>query len=358
MRSAPFLFLFVLVIATLTVSEAVLADSGAMIDQGDQPVQVFIMLGQSNMLGFGKVGPRDQQGTLEYLIHNEDKYTHLLDAEKNWAKRQDVRYVQLMHRNGNMSTLRNEWLTIKGNVGPEVQFGHVVGNALDEPVLLLKSCIGNRSLGWDLLPPGSAQFEFEEKVYAGYKESPLSWDKGTDPVPINWYAGKQYDDDITNAKKILANIGDYYPGASNYEVAGFVWWQGHKDQNAAHASRYEQNLVHLINTLRKDFSAPEAKFVMATIAFGGDQLAGHGLTVANAQLAVSGERGNYSRFKGNVKTVDARPFWRDKSVSPSGAGHHYNHNAETYLDVGNALGQAMVELLDEGATIKGAPSPD
>jgi len=28
-----------------------------------------------------------------------------------------------------------------------------------------------------------------------------------------------------------------------YEVAGFVWWQGHKDQNAGHASRYEFNLV-------------------------------------------------------------------------------------------------------------------
>jgi hypothetical protein len=27
------------------------------------------------------------------------------------------------------------------------------------------------------------------------------------------------------------------------EIAGFVWWQGHKDGNPAHASRYEQNLV-------------------------------------------------------------------------------------------------------------------
>ncbi|MCA9216372.1 MAG: hypothetical protein KDB27_25060 [Planctomycetales bacterium] len=248
-----------------------------------------------------------------------------------------------------MSTLRNEWLTIKGNIGPELQFGHVVGHTLDEPVLILKSCIGNRSLGWDLLPPGSEQFEFEGKIYAGYKESPLSWDKGTEPEPINWYAGKQYDDDIANAKKILANLGEYYPGykGQGYEVAGFVWWQGHKDQNAAHASRYEQNLVHLIKTLRKDFDAPRAKFVLATIAFEGEKLSGHGLTVANAQLAVSGERGKYPEFKGNVQAVDARPFWRDKSVSPSGAGYHYNHNAETYMEVGNALGQAMVQLLNE-----------
>ena len=107
---------------------------------------------------------------------------------------------------------------------------------MDEPVLLLKSCIGNRSLGWDLLPPGSESFEFDGKIYAGYKESPLSWDKGTEPKPIKWYAGKQYDDDIGNAKKILANIGEYYSGASEYKIAGFVWWQGHKDQNATHRS--------------------------------------------------------------------------------------------------------------------------
>ena len=29
-----------------------------------------------------------------------------------------------------------------------------------------------------------------------------------------------------------------------------------------------------------------------------------------------------------------------------GAGYHYNHNAETYMEVGNALGRAMAELLE------------
>ncbi len=313
----------------------------------DKPVKVFILLGQSNMLGFGKVGPDEKKGTLEYLTGKEGKYPHLVDDQGNWTQRKDVRYVQVMHRNGKMSTLRNEWLTVKGNVGPELQFGHIMGHVLDEPVLVLKSCIGNRSLGWDLLPPGSKQFEFEGKIYAAYKESPLSWDKGAKPEPIKWYAGKQYDDDIGNAKKVMENIGEYYPGAKSCEVAGFVWWQGHKDQNPAHAGRYEQNLVHLIKTLRKDFNAPDAKFVLATIAFGGWDLKGHGLTVANAQLAVSGEKGKYPEFVGNVKTVEARDFWRDKSVSPTGAGYHYNHNAETHIEVGNALGWAMAELLNK-----------
>lgn len=313
----------------------------------DKPVKVFILMGQSNMLGFGKVGPEEKNGTLEYLTKKKGKYAHLLDDQGNWTQRKDVRYVQVMHRRGSMATLRNEWLTVKGNVGPELQFGHIMGHVLDEPVLVLKSCIGNRSLGWDLLPPGSKQFEYEGRVYAGYKDTPSSWVKGGEKKKVNWYAGKQYDDDIANAKKVLAEIGKYYPGAKSYEVAGFVWWQGHKDQNPAHASRYEQNLVHLIKTLRKDFNAPNAKFVLATIAFGGWDLKGPGLTIANAQLAVSGDKGKYPEFVGNVKTIEARDFWRDKSVSPSGAGYHYNHNAETYMEVGNALGWAMADLLDK-----------
>ena len=32
-----------------------------------KPVKVFILLGQSNMLGMGDVGPETKNGTLEYL---------------------------------------------------------------------------------------------------------------------------------------------------------------------------------------------------------------------------------------------------------------------------------------------------
>lgn len=313
----------------------------------DQPVQVFILMGQSNMFGFGRVGPADQRGTLAHAVHAENKYPHLVDDQGDWTERRDVRYVQVMHRRDKMNLVRNEWLTVRGrHIGPELQFGHIMGHTLDAPVLVLKTCIGNRSLGWDLLPPGSERFEHDGKVYAGYKDSPPSWQKGTEPEPIGWYAGKQYDDDVANAKRILADLGNYYPGATDYEVAGFVWWQGHKDRNPAHAGRYEQNLVRLIKALRNDFDAPDAKFTLATIAFGGEKLDGHGLTIANAQLAVSGDIGRYPEFQGNVKTIDARPFWRDKSVSPSGAGYHYNHNAQTYIDVGHALGWAMADLLE------------
>ena len=105
--------------------------------------------------------------------------------------------------------------------------------------------------------------------------------------------------------------------------------------------------MRLIKSLRNEFKAPDAPFVIATIAYDGLALKGPGLTVANTQLAVSGESGKYPEFADNVKTVEVRSFWRDKEVSPNGQGHHYNHNAETYTEVGNAIGQAMAELSAE-----------
>ena len=104
--------------------------------------------------------------------------------------------------------------------------------------------------------------------------------------------------------------------------------------------------MHLITTLRKDFDAPNAKFVLATIVFEGDKLSGPGLTIAEAQLAVDGDNGKHPEFKSNVKTIDARPLWRDANVSPVNQGFHYNHNAETYYEVGDREGRAMAQLLE------------
>ncbi|MHC4877853.1 MAG: sialate O-acetylesterase [Planctomycetota bacterium] len=359
--TTAFRFTLLLTIAFSSLRPALAIDKQELLDPdgkpaaADKPVKVFILLGQSNMLGFGRIDPEDQNGTLSRLVRQQKMYPHLIDDDGNWTERKDVRNVHVMDKRGAGLTeftvfqdMKNEWLTVKrGHIGPELQFGHIMGHLHDEPVLILKACIGNRSLGWDLLPPGSKRFVFDGRTYAGYQDKAPSWIEGEEKQEVRWYAGRQYDADTGHAKEVLKNLEKYYPGynGQGYEITGFVFWQGHKDQNPAHASRYEQNLVHFIKTLRKDFEAPEAKFVLATIAFGGKELSGPGLTIANAQLAVSGETGRYPEFAGNVKAIDARPFWKAKDVSPTGAGYHYNHNAETYMEVGNALGWAMAELL-------------
>ena len=304
-----------------------------------KPVQVFIMMGQSNMVGLGKTGPESANGSLEFYCKTEKKYPYLIDDAGKWTVRKDVRCAMVTcdHQTG--------WLEpgfgAKDSIGPELGFGHVVGHAIDAPVILIKACIGNRSLGWDLLPPGSERFEEGGTMYAGYKDPQSKWPKGTEPQESGWYAGKQYDDDTANAKVALADLDTYYPGGKKYEIAGFVFWQGEKDGgDAVHASRYEKNLVQFIKQLRKDFNAPNAKFVLATLGEAKKGSGGNGGAILDAHLAVDGKDGKHSEFKGNVATVYSNP------LSNGGGGNsHYGGNAGTYMNVGEAMGKAMVDLL-------------
>jgi hypothetical protein len=315
-----------------------------------KPVQVFILMGQSNMVGMGKISAEAKgkhggaEGSLEAAVKEKKKYSYLVDASGNWTERKDVRFVRVMQsKSGSMQLFNNEAMTVKTckTIGPEFGIAHEIGDAIDAPVMILKSCIGNRSLGWDLLPPGSERFEADGKIYAGYKDSPDSWAKGTEPKAIAWYAGKQYDDDVSYAKSVLADLNKYYPGAAKYEVAGFFYWQGEKDcGNAVHSQRYEQNLVKLINQLRKDFDAPNAKFVLATLGEAKKGIEGNEGKVLEAQLAVDGSSGKHPEFKGNVATVYSNP------MAQGGSGNgHYGGNAEVYMDVGEAMGKSMIELL-------------
>ena len=300
-----------------------------------KPVQVFILLGQSNMLGFGKVA-----GSLEAAT-KEGKYPYLVDDAGAWTTRKDVRNVRVM----NFKDYTNDWMSPSnaGKIGPELGIGYALGEAIDAPVMILKSCIGNRSLGWDLLPPGSEPYESGGKTIPGYRGTPSNPAGNGEKVQGEWYAGKQYDDDIDSAKKVLENLDKYYPGAKSYEIAGFVFWQGDKDtRNADHAKRYEVNLVQFIKALRKEFEAPGAKFVCATLGQTKKGSGGSGGDVLNAQMAVDGESGKYPDFKGNVASVYSHPLSKGGS-----SGGHYGGNAETYQNIGEALGRAMVGLFKQ-----------
>lgn len=368
-----------------------------------QPVQVYILLGQSNMLGFGKIGSADKPGSLTHAVKEKKLYSYLVDDAGKWTERQDVRNVRVMGSGtGGMRLFNNEWMTIKGRtIGPEIGIGHHVGHVTDAPVMMLKSCIGNRALGWDLLPPGSEGFEFTDAkgvtwIHPGYKGTPERWKKGTEPKKIKWYAGMQYDGDISRAKKVLSELDKYYPGvkktkvdtakvevlktqiaakedfarrarftreglrkhkaevaairkelaslqaaANGYEIAGFFWWQGDRDsRSAALSSRYEKNLVHLIKRLRQDFNAPGAKFVCASLGQTKKGSTDGGGKILEAMHSVDGKSGKYPEFKGNVAAVYSHPLSKGSS-----SGSHYGGDAETYMNVGEAMGKAMVELM-------------
>ena len=317
-----------------------------------KPVKVFILLGQSNMIGYGQIDPDTLHGTLSNYVRKQKKYPYTLDDAGNWAVRNDVWAVNLL------AGVRQGRLTVGfGNgtsrIGVEYQFGQVMGYSLDEEVLIIKASMGNRSISWDILPPGSQRFDYNGRTYAGYGDSTPSWPIGAsqrviDSLKVQWYAGLQYDEFIRSVKGVLSNLPKYFPEYKNqgYEVSGFVWWQGDKDASGEpQASRYEFNLVNLIHALRKEFQAPAAKVVVGTYVKGGWNQSVTNLEVVNGQLAVSGERGKYPEFVGNVMTVDGRDFYRDKSISPSGQDYHENWNAETYILLGDAMGKAMASLL-------------
>ncbi len=295
-----------------------------------KPVQVFIIMGQSNTLEMGNVNDG-----LKGL------YPYLADDAGNWTTRKDVRNVSVMVGKG---VYRNDWLTMSGNkIGIEIGIGHCLGNAIDAPVMVLKSSIGNRSLGWDLLPPSIETWEYNGEKQPGYREM---YKSKNDKTIVKWegegwYAGKQYDDDVANAQQILKDLSTHYPDAKDYEVAGFLWWQGDKDmRNPAHVNNYEKHLVALIKSLRKDFEAPNAAFVTASLGQTSedDTSSGHG-NILQAMKSVSS--GKYSGELGdNIGFVYTNPLSKGSSSSA-----HYGGNAETYMNVGEAMGREMVGLL-------------
>jgi hypothetical protein len=301
-----------------------------------QPVKVYILMGQSNMLGFGKPGPLQEAA-------KAGTYPYLVDEAGEWTVRKDVRNVRVMcSGNSPAKDHINDWMTIQGNIGPEIGIGHFVGHVTDAPVMILKSCIGNRSLGWDLLPPGTEAWEHGGKVQPGYRGTPdePQGDTGGD-MSKGWYAGCQYDGDVSAAKAVLENLDKYYPGATEYEVAGFFWWQGDKDmRNAAHFETYEKNLIQLIKALRKDFNAPNAKFVTASLGQTKKGSQGGDGKILEAMEAVANSED--PELEGKVAFVYTNPL--SKGGSSSG---HYSGNPETYMNVGEAMGKAMVELLVE-----------
>ncbi len=329
----------------------------------NKPVKVYIMSGQSNMVGFGtRDGTSDS--TLQTMTLRENKFPNLINSGGAWTTRQDVRYRGVI---SDIAKVALSPANLGSSFGPELGFGYMMGWYHDEPVLLLKSSIGNRSLGWDILPHGSLGYQYGGKEYAAYGQSVLSWNIGS-PAPApwapgSWYAGKEFDrffkhesDWVNpdtpdfNVVDVLDNFATEYPdwAAQGFEIAGFVWWQGDKDRyDLGHATRYKHNLVNLINSLRGYYAtrypgkiANNAPFVLATL--GQTPLTSTDAAekpILDAMLAVDGESGDFPQFKGNVKTVYAHP------LSEGGASNsHYNLRAGTYMLVGDALGRAMVSL--------------
>ena len=264
------------------------------------------------------------KGDLTTLTKKDGKFPYLLDDAGKWSVRNDVTYTDPRLFPDRASSPLSATSNNGGSIGPELGFGSVMGTFHDEQVLLIKTANGNRSLNWDFRPPSSGK---------------------TDRPGADQWEGMEYRLMIEGVHKTLKQIDKFVPGykGQGYEIAGFGWFQGHKDSGAT-KEEYEKNLVNLINDLRKEFKAPKMPAVVATVGFHGYRIVeGPWKGIWEAQMAV-GDPKQHPEFAGTVASVDTRDFWREVEESPRAQDYHYNRNPETYLFVGEAMGRVMVRL--------------
>lgn len=314
--------------------------SKVMLERGARyPMTITYLKGGSAAFFMKNVNLKGK-GDLKTLT-KEGKFSWFVNDQGEWTTRSDVTYweVRVSREKSKEGFGKGGPLNPRSNgkfLGPEVPFGYVMGTYHDEPVLLIESSMGNRALSFDFRPPSSGRI---------------------DPTAeVNKYEGLEYRLLVEGTHAALKNIDKIVPNykGQGYEIAGFAWFQGHKDAGKS-KEEYEDHLANLIRDLRKEFKAPNMKAVVATVSFDGKRINDKYQAIHAAQMAV-GDPKQHPEFKGNVASVDTIPFWREQGVSPTGTGYHYNHNAELYALTGDALGRAMVKL--QGGDVEEISMPE
>lgn len=293
-----------------------------------QPVKVFLLVGQSNMQGKGSLEH------LEQLVTSEPARFGHLKRDGKWIERDDV-FVSFPQLGDDRSKDMQGKLSVgytwpqRVRVGPELSFGEVVGDAIDEPVLLLKAAWGGQSLDVDFRPPSAG------------------WDRPFDLANRDqWKPGSQgwaYKQIFNSIHITLDDLGAKIPELKGrpYEIVGLVWFQGWNDLiNPARVDAYQANLVHFIRDIRKHLNRPSLPVVIGVMGQDGDKPADNMRKMRAAQTAPA----EMEEFKGTVAAVPTAPYW-DPTVKHDG-GYHYNGSARFYYDAGEAMGKAMLQLLE------------
>lgn len=286
----------------------------------EKRIKVFILAGQSNMEGQGVVSMDHKdhynggKGNLVWSMENspsKDVMKHLRDSDGNWVERDDVE-ISFKAK----GKVRRGPLTIgytgyggSSHIGPELQFGHVMGGHFDDPVLLIKTAWGGKSLSQDFRPPSSGG-----------------------------ETGPYYQQMIG---EIRAELSRY--DRDQYEIAGFVWMQGWNDMVSKEATtEYAENLVNLAADVRKEFGNERLPFVIGELGNGGEAREGSGMAAFRTEQKKGAEKIKFAAF------VPTTQFARPKELSPNvGHGHHWFGNAESYFLVGDELARRMIKLQPE-----------
>ena len=285
-------------------------------------VQVYVLAGQSNMQGQGVVDfdhpeyYNSGKGILNNVMKNPkmaDRYSHIKDGKGEYIVRDDVFVRHVTKEETKTGGLSVGFTSYPGkhHIGPEFQFGHLLGDATKQPVLLIKTAWGGKSIYKDFRPPSSGG-----------------------------EVGKYYVQMLEEIEQALSAMKDEFPQiGKNYELAGFVWFQGWNDMFDKDAlTQYEGNLVNLVSDVRTALGAEDLPVIIGETGNMGEAAGNNMKQIRLAQR-------NAADKLSNAAFVKTTSFARPKEESPNvGHGHHWFGNAESYFLIGDAMGKAMIKL--------------
>jgi alpha-galactosidase len=211
----------------------------------------------------------------------------------------------------------NQPTKIGKKIGPEFTFGIYMEKELKEPILIIKTAWGGRSLNTEFRPPSAGQYKLPKEVQDRWDKYP----QGAHGIPKmedrkKWQEDKDaasgvfYRMMIEHVQRVLADpkrVCPEYDQKVGFELAGFVWLQGFNDlvdgqtYPNGNYEEYSRLLSHFIRDVRKDLAAPKMPFVIGVLGVDGEKN-------VNFRKAMSAPA-DMPEFNGNVIAVDTAPFW-------------------------------------------------
>lgn len=306
------------------------------------PLKVFILAGQSNMEGHAEIRTFDYIGkdpaTAPLLKEMRNPDGTPRECDKVWMSYLTGPYDGSANGEGlgkltaGFGERGNNPTRLSNKIGPEFTFGIYMEKELKEPILIIKTAWGGRSLNTEFRPPSAGPYKLP-------KATQDLWDKhpqGAHGVPKMEDRKKWQDDKdaasgvfyrmmVEHVKKVLADPGRVcpeYDPEQGYELAGFVWLQGFNDLVDGQTypngdyDEYSRLLAHFIRDVRKDLAAPEMPFVIGVLGVDGER----NVNFRKAMAAPAA----MPEFKGNVVAVDTAPFWDRDIEAAEPKQHEYN----------------------------------
>lgn len=289
------------------------------------PLKVFVLAGQSNMEGHARVETFDYIGDdpataplLKRMRGADGKPTECEGVWISYLTGGGGKNVELVGKlTAGYGALEGGNTPKPGNkIGPEFTFGLVMDAAFREPVLIIKTAWGGKSLHTDFRPPSAGPYVFNETQLANLARR--KQDVEAAKAKKAGETGVYYRLLVEHVKKVVGDLKGVVPeydAAQGYEMAGFVWFQGWNDmvdgevypqrRQAGRYALYSELMGHFIRDVRRDLGAPKMPFVIGVMGVDG---ASAGVDIVEFRKAMAAPAG-WPEFQGNVVAVETAPFW-------------------------------------------------